>query len=327
MKRVLIWGTGSVAAMYYHWLIEKFEVLAFVNNESDLPKSLLGKPVINEAGISEYQYDMVVIAAIPENAKSIYLDAVDIGVCEDSLYLVTDLFDEDECRDSYIENTVQRQLGVLKDILSSTKEERSDDKWMYHKIIKYGINCFQRDWYKSDPSICWDAYGLMQIPEEFADFCVSLCTLKVDSAVEIGVYRGRSAYFMCALLAANNPDVKYTLVDIVDQLDNYDRFKEILPQLVRAVPSTSEDIKGDKYDFVFIDADHSYDGSIRDYENVGQYAAVMTVFHDIYAHEYDTENGGTVRMWREVMERTQGKEHRIYSRFPEKWMGIGCVLQ
>jgi len=48
-------------------------------------------------------------------------------------------------------------------------------------------------------------------------------------------------------------------------------------------------------------------------------------FHDVYAHEYDDENGGTVRMWQEVMQREQGNECRVFSKYPDRWMGIGCV--
>lgn len=95
----------------------------------------------------------------------------------------------------------------------------------------------------------------------------------------------------------------------------------------KKIPSTSEDYKGESYDFVFIDADHSYDGAMQDYLNIGQYAKKLTVFHDIYAHEYDEYNGGTVRLWKEVCEANSGKERKIFSIYPDKWMGIGCLVQ
>lgn len=38
----------------------------------------------------------------------------------------------------------------------------------------------------------------------------------------------------------------------------------------------------------------------------------ITVFHDIYAHEYDKLNGGTVRLWKEVCELNQGKLMRTF---------------
>ncbi len=78
------------------------------------------------------------------------------------------------------------------------------------------------------------------------------------------------------------------------------------------------------FDFCFIDADHSYDGMMRDWENVGRYAKKVVAFHDIYGHEYDALNGGTVRGWQEIRGTADG-QIREYSRFPERWMGIGVV--
>nr|MCR5733611.1 class I SAM-dependent methyltransferase [Lachnospiraceae bacterium] len=244
---------------------------------------------------------------------------------DEKLLSIDEVFKEENGEADYLEETVKRQICVLKRILQAGYELRSDPKWMYKQIIEYGLNCFQAEWYTFDPSIRWDIYGLLQIPEEFADFCASLSRFKFDTAIEIGVYRGRSSYFMCAVMAATNPDIKYTMVDIYDQLDHFEEYKKLLPQLQKAVPDTSDDFSGQGFDFVFIDADHSYDGSIRDFDNVGRWSKHMTAFHDIYAHEYDGENGGTVRMWKEVCERTQGKMHRIFSKYPDKWMGIGCV--
>lgn len=102
---------------------------------------------------------------------------------------------------------------------------------------------------------------------------------------------------------------------------------EIIKKLLAA---TDEEVSsfewiGKAYDFVFIDADHSYDASMRDYMNLGQYAKKMTVFHDIYAHEYDNLNGGTVRMWNEVMDMTAQHKHHVFSEHPDEWMGIGVI--
>ena len=52
----------------------------------------------------------------------------------------------------------------------------------------------------------------------------------------------------------------------------------------------------------------------------------IVAFHDIYANEYNWENGGTVRLWEDIQYRTQDKEHRIFSKFPRRWMGIGAVI-
>lgn len=169
---------------------------------------------------------------------------------------------------------------------------------------------------------------MQQIPHEFTKLCLSLGQFRnIKSAIEVGVFKGLSSYFMCAVLSRRNPDLVYTQVDIEDRLENFEEFKSILPALRKQIPSTSDDYIGRNYDYVFIDADHSYDGSMKDYLNVGQYANRMVVFHDIYAHEYDEENGGTVRMWKEVKELEKQKGNRVneYTEYPNQWMGIGCV--
>lgn len=51
----------------------------------------------------------------------------------------------------------------------------------------------------------------------------------------------------------------------------------------------------------------------------------MCIFHDIYANEYDHENGGTVRGWQEIREEMKAHKIREFTRFPDRWMGIGVV--
>lgn len=201
--------------------------------------------------------------------------------------------------------------SIMKDILNASDEEINDHGWMRGKISQYGIYPFGAN--ARSREINWTEYGLNQVLKEFAGYCNYIGSLeRIETAIEIGVYRGRSSYIMCALLLRKNPNLRYIMVDIYDQLDSFQEFQKVLPALEKKIPSTSDDYKGEGYDFVFIDADHSYDAAMRDYLNVGQYAGKLTVFHDIYAHEYDECNGGTVRMWKEVCELNCGKEKKIF---------------
>ena len=168
---------------------------------------------------------------------------------------------------------------------------------------------------------------VMQIAEEFTQFCCFISRLHVEKTIEIGVFKGRSSYFICALLSRKNPGMKYVLVDIADNLDSYEWYRKVLPQLDKRIPCTSKDFTGEEYDFVFIDGDHSYQGAMEDWNNVGRYGKKLTVFHDIFAHEYDGEDGGVVRAWQEVCGLTDKKGYRVFSKYPEEWMGIGCVVR
>lgn len=194
------------------------------------------------------------------------------------------------------------------------------------KIVgEYGIYPFRPEDMDGSGNVVGVRSGMIQRPDEFARYCVYLSDWKIDTAIEVGVYKGKSSYFMCALLARKNPNLIYEMVDICDKLDNFDEFYEILPQMHKKIPSTSNDYISKKYDFVFIDADHSYDASMKDFMNLGRYAKKLTVFHDIYGHEYDHLNGGTVRMWKDVVEMTKQYKQHVFSDYPDKWMGIGVV--
>ena len=107
-------------------------------------------------------------------------------------------------------------------------------------------------------------------------------------------------------------------------MDSYDKFHKVLLMMNKQIPATSEICKGEHFDFVFIDEDHSYDGVITDWNNVGKTANKIIAFHDIYAHEYDSENGEIVQAWEEVKVSATNCRHIIFSKYENQWMGIGC---
>jgi len=71
-------------------------------------------------------------------------------------------------------------------------------------------------------------FGFQQTPTEFADYLVFLSRLKIETAVEIGVFAGATAYFSAAVLQRVNPNLTYTLVDIPHHLSAFDEFQELL---------------------------------------------------------------------------------------------------
>ncbi|GEM_PF-2543900 len=220
---------------------------------------------------------------------------------------------------------IERQIAVLKRILSASDSQIHNRQFMLDAIKEYGVTPLA--WLRElDDKTYYTENGMIQVPGEFASLCLLLADIQVESAIEIGVYRGRSSYFMCAMLYKNNPHLRYDMVDICDNLDGYEEFRRILPCLNKCIPSTSGDFAKKSYDFVFIDADHGYEGAMRDYLNLGRYAKKIVCFHDIFAHEYDSCNGGIVRCWEEVGALTSNRAKMVFSQFPNRWMGIGVVI-
>ncbi len=220
---------------------------------------------------------------------------------------------------------IERQIKVLERILDATDKEIHNMDFLLSAVKEYGITPLP--WLMElDDKVTYTENGMIQVPGEFVAFCHYIADMEIQSAIEVGVYRGRSSYFICAILYRNNPELVYNMVDIADYLDEFDKFKEILPCLNKCIPSTSEDYKGKSYDFVFIDADHSFDAAMKDYLDVGRYAKKMVCFHDIFAHEYDSHNGGIVRCWNEVCVMTEHLPKMVFSEFPNRWMGIGVVV-
>ena len=281
--------------------------------------------ILSLSEVVETDADYIIITAQASAANGIYADLCAAGARKESIVNVYSYALVEEKFADIDKDRLPAQLAVIRKILSASDSEVTDFAWMRAVVGQYGVYPYRSEDIDGTGNVVGTCKGIVQRPNEFTEYCTYLSKWHIDTAVEIGVFRGKSSYFMCALLARNNPNLVYELVDIADNLDNYDEFYALLPQMRKKIPSTSDDFVGKPYDFVFIDADHSYDASIRDFMNLGRYANKLTVFHDIYAHEYDHLNGGTVRMWKEVVSLTPQRKHYVFSEYPDKWMGIGVI--
>jgi hypothetical protein len=116
-------------------------------------------------------------------------------------------------------------------------------------------------------------------------------------------------------LKLKNPNLKSIGIDISDK-----GLTEDIKQYINLHIGTSEDFKGQKYDFVFIDADHSYEGVSTDYENLGKYAKIV-MFHDIN----DSTCPGVVKFWNEIKEGKKYKEF-TYQTNNNQIQGIGILF-
>lgn len=285
------------------------EIVAEIGYDSEDPE-IFGKRMTLEAGL-ECGYDGVVICGG---------DAADLKKLQGTRFLeLSDL------TVPHYEKIKQTQLSILKELVEAPDEKIGDRRWLRDRIFKYGFYPFFKLAKEPQEGVVWSTRGILQVPDEFLDFCMQLTEMKAENAIEIGVARGASSYVIAALLYRNNSELVYHMVDICDDLNDFEKVQSVIPALRKDIPNTSDDFVGQEFDFCFIDADHSYDGMIRDWENVGRYTKKMLVFHDIFGHEYDELNGGTVRGWQEIKNKVSEKHVREISEYPDRWMGLGLI--
>ena len=231
-------------------------------------------------------------------------------------------------KEAGIKADIQRGISVVERLLSCRDEEFFSKAYLLDALLTFGLSNQTSDWqhlaqFKGAQN--YTKFGTLQYPTEFIDYLMDCAQHQPNTVCEIGVYTGGSAYFAAAVLQRANPKMRYCMIDIKDQLIGFDEFSELF-NLDKRVPSTARDFKGEVFEMVFIDADHSYEGASLDYEALGRYAGKLIGFHDIHAHEYDHLNGGIVKFWSEIKLQHANTDRVVeYAHSPDRWMGIGLI--
>lgn len=157
---------------------------------------------------------------------------------------------------------------------------------------------FKEIWEKCLP------FNIEQKPEEFKQLLDFLFQTKNKKyALEIGSNYGGTSFGLCHLYEhVLSVDIKHD--------KNFDKIKEIFPNYNYIISdSTTNDtinyIKslGIKFDFIFIDGDHSYEGVKNDYEKYKQFLADdgYMAFHDIIqSPETEQYNIFVSKLWSEL---------------------------
>ena len=227
--------------------------------------------------------------------------------------------------DTAMQVAVQRARSAVHRILDADEAALHDRSFLLSCVLQSGLA--YKDW--RGLAAFTEAmnpvdYGMLQVPTEYTDYLLFAGASRPASAIEIGVYRGATAYFAAAYLSRLNPGLVYTAVDVVDQLVDFEYFAAILP-IVKAAPATSGHFAGQSFDLAFIDGSHSYDDSRRDWLHVGRSSSVVA-FHDINGAEYDSENGGIRRTWAELKLQHRTTRTILEISHVSGWMGIGMVF-
>ena len=187
-------------------------------------------------------------------------------------------------------------------------------------ILKNKLMCDNRGNLYGDDYLSYTSYttGMWQFPDELAEMLLYLQDKKVESFLNIGTFNGLTFNLMSDFFNIFRKTVCITL-------DPFD-FKPVKSINYIYESKTSIDYSGINFDFVFIDGDHSYKESKKDYDNVGKYAKYCA-FHDIddsYIRETKGYEGGIPKLWEELKAKNSYIEFNSNKK-NKKIMGIGLI--
>jgi hypothetical protein len=225
----------------------------------------------------------------------------------------------------------QLVLNAMERIAGAAKEQLLDLDWLHETVCSVGLGFLMPADVYADKSDLMNGsrQGIIQYPLEFARWLRLLAGCHIASYLEIGCHNGGTACLAAAYLSRFHPDFRATTIDIAPGFLFHSLVRESLPLDYR-VGATSCALRGQNFDAVFIDGDHSFAWAWADYENVGR-AARVCGFHDIRnaAYRDGLDLGGVPAVWELVKRQEGGPGIRFVEidEHPGQVFGIGVRMR
>ncbi len=167
--------------------------------------------------------------------------------------------------------------------------------------------------------------GLIQLPLEFARWLLLLGEHRPASYLEIGCFNGATASIAAAYLRRFVPAARVVTCDVFPAFIFHGEANALAP-IEYAVGRTSFDFRGQPFEAVFIDGDHSFEWAWADYVNVGR-AARVCALHDVNNAPYGGMHlGGVCGVWDRIKAEEGGEFVEIFEHPSAEIMGIGVRL-
>lgn len=225
----------------------------------------------------------------------------------------------------------ERVLEGVRSIQKATMDSLASVDWLAGMIREVGLVPIPEagvTYEGEEDFINGTQQGLIQLPLEFARWLHLLGEHRPRSYLEIGCFNGATACLASAVLERFVPEARVVTCDIFPAFVFHREAAECV-RLDYVVGETSYHFRGQAFEAVFIDGDHSFEWAWADYLNAGEHAKLCAL-HDVNNAPYrDLPLGGVCAVWERIKAASAPGDvlHEFFEHPSRDVMGIGVRVR